>query len=86
MTDNTYGARLRKQRQLAGVTKEELAPILKCGPARVAQIERGEIGAFNSAWTKLVADYLGCDVRDILPEPEPPRPRFCGYCGAEFKP
>jgi transcriptional regulator with XRE-family HTH domain len=62
----TIGANIKKLRQVAGLTQEELAGLLGCGRANLAGIESGKTMA-TLATLYRAADALRCSVLSILP-------------------
>ena len=65
----TVGERVRRYRESAGLTQEELAHAADIGRVTLVRLEKGEQSP-RFKTLKAVADALGMDAPDLLVEPE----------------
>jgi transcriptional regulator with XRE-family HTH domain len=68
----TDGAKIRRHRQLAGLTIKNLADQSGVSPSRLSSIENGN-GSLRPPTLKAIADRLGLAVADLVVEPAGPR-------------
>lgn len=65
----TDGAKIRRERQLAGLTIRSLAHKTGISESRLSTIENGRGGSLRPPALKAVADALGLTVADLVVEP-----------------
>jgi len=66
--------KLRLKRIRAGLSQPALAGLAQLHPSHISLIERGERGA-SPKTLNILAEVLGCDITDLMPDEKPERPR-----------
>jgi transcriptional regulator with XRE-family HTH domain len=69
----TNGAKIRRERQLAGLTLQNLADRSGVSQSRLSSVENGRGGSLRPPTLKAVAEALGLTVADLVIEPVEPQ-------------